>query len=42
MNRRDPTGLPTEPYGIIAPTVAKTIQETVWKTVHEHPETGLK
>lgn len=42
MNRRDPTGLPTEPYGVIAPAVAKAIQKTVWKTVREHPESGVK
>jgi hypothetical protein len=40
--REDSTGLPTEPYGVIAPAVAKAIHETVWKTVREHPESGVK
>ncbi len=40
--REDPTGLPTEPYGVIAPDVAKAIHQTVWQTVREHPESGLK
>ncbi len=38
----DPSGLPTEPYGVIAPTVATAIHETVWKTVREHPESGVR
>lgn len=29
----DPAGLPTEPYGNIAPAVAKALQQTVWDTV---------
>ncbi len=40
--REDPAGLPTEPYGKIAPVAAKAIQETVWKVVREHPESGTK
>lgn len=40
--QENPSGLPTEPYGVIAPTVATAIQETVWKTVREHPESGVR
>jgi hypothetical protein len=40
--REDPAGLPTEPYGNITPVAAKAIQETVWKVVREHPESGTK
>ncbi|HLM75189.1 MAG TPA: hypothetical protein VK459_20905, partial [Polyangiaceae bacterium] len=38
----NPAGLPTEPYGKVDPAVAKLIQETAWKTVREHPESGVK
>ncbi len=40
--RENPAGLPTEPYGMISPAVAKLIQETVWKTVRAHPESCVK
>ena len=38
----DPAGLPTEPYGNIAPAVAKAIQQTVWDTVRQHPASGVR
>lgn len=37
-----PVGLPTEPYGEIAPDLARTIQETVWEAVNAHPRSGVK
>ena len=40
--KQDPTGLPTEPYGTIAPEVGKLLQQTVWKTVREIPDSGVK
>jgi hypothetical protein len=39
--KQSPAGLPTEPYGTIEPELAKTIQETVWRVVKEHPHAGL-
>ena len=38
----DPAGLPTEPYGNIAPAVAKAIQQAVWDTVRQHPASGVR
>jgi hypothetical protein len=40
--REDPTNLPTEPYGNLPLPVAKIIQQTVWQTVRQHPESGIK
>ncbi len=40
--RETPVGLPTEPYGEIAPDLARTIQETVWEAVNAHPRSGVK
>ena len=37
-----PVGLPTRPYGDIAPDLARTIQETVWEAVNAHPRSGVK
>ncbi len=37
-----PVGLPTEPYGEIAPDLARTIQVTVWEAVNAHPRSGVK
>lgn len=39
--KQTPEGLPAEPYGRLAPELAKIIQETVWRVVREHPEAGV-
>jgi len=39
--KQSPKGLPTEPYGKIAPALAEIIQETVWKVVTAHPDSGV-
>jgi hypothetical protein len=40
--REDPSSLPTEPYGKLAPDLARIIQQTAWQTVRAHPESGVK
>jgi hypothetical protein len=37
-----PLGLPFETYGKMDPGLAEVIQDTAWKVVSEHPETGVK
>jgi hypothetical protein len=39
--RQSPEGLPSEPYGKIAPALAKAIQQTAWRVVRNHPESGV-
>lgn len=39
--RQSPVGLPTEPYGRIAPELAKIIQATAWRVVRSHPDAGV-
>ena len=39
--KQSPVGLPTAPYEQIDPTLAETIQKTVWQTVAAHPEAGV-
>jgi hypothetical protein len=38
---QSPVGLPTAPYGRIAPDLAEVIQETAWRVVSTHPDAGL-
>ncbi|MGC9036251.1 MAG: hypothetical protein ACP5K7_10540, partial [Verrucomicrobiia bacterium] len=40
--KQSPEGLPSEPYGKIAPELARLIQQTSWKTVKSIPESGVK
>ena len=39
--KQSPMGLPTEPYGTINPSLAETIQKTVWQVVAAHPDAGV-
>ncbi|MBE0542528.1 MAG: hypothetical protein IH623_14295 [Verrucomicrobia bacterium] len=39
--KQSPVGLPAEPYGNIAPELARTIQETAWRVVCSIPEAGV-
>ena len=39
--KESPVGLPTAPYGRIDPTLAETIQKTVWQVVAAHPDAGV-
>jgi hypothetical protein len=39
--KQSPMGLPTEPYGNIDPSLAETIQKTVWQVVTAHPDSGV-
>lgn len=40
--KQSPEGLPTEPYGRIAPELALLIQQTAWRVVTRHPDSGVK
>lgn len=40
--RQSPVGLPTAPYGTITPQLARQIQETAWRVVMTHPDSGVK
>lgn len=40
--KQSPVRLPTAPYGNIDPSLAETIQKTVWHIVAAHPEAGVK
>jgi hypothetical protein len=39
--KQSPEGLPTAPYGRIAPELAQTIQQTAWRVVRAHPDSGV-
>ena len=39
--KQSPIGLPTEPYGNIDASLAKTIQNTVWQVVSAQPDSGV-
>ena len=39
---QSPEGLPTASYGTIPPALAGAIQQTAWRVVRSHPETGVK
>ncbi|MFW5864012.1 MAG: PEP-CTERM sorting domain-containing protein [bacterium] len=40
--KESPIGLPSEPYGDLAPAAVKTIQETVWEVVQAYPHSGVE
>jgi hypothetical protein len=40
--KQSPDGLPSAPYGTIAPALAQAIQRTAWRVVRAHPESGVK
>lgn len=42
LHKQSPVGLPTEPYKLTDPSLAKVIQETIWEVVKEHALTGIK
>lgn len=39
--KQSPVGLSSEPYGKIAPELAKKIQEIAWRTVQQTPDAGV-
>ena len=41
MLKQSPVGLPTAPYGKIDPSLAGTIQKSVWQIVAAHPDAGV-
>jgi len=41
LYKENPKGLPSEPYKVTDPKLAKVIQETVWKVVGTHELTGV-
>jgi len=41
LYREDPKGLPSAPYNVNAPALARIIHEAVWKVVRTHPLAGV-
>jgi hypothetical protein len=39
--KQSPERLPTGPYGKISPELAKVIQQTAWRVVQAHPDSGV-